>query len=145
MYGEGCYIEDHEGHRYLDCLGGYGTFALGHRHPTVVAAVKDQLDSLAMSGKAFFSKPAADLAAELASIAPAGLQYSFFSNSGSEAVEAALKFAKVATGRSRIISTEGGYHGKTLGALATTGREKYRTDVEPRMPGARVRAVRRHR
>ncbi len=135
VYGEGCYIEDHEGRRYLDCLGGYGTFALGHRHPTVVAAVKDQLDSLAMSGKAFFSKPAADLAAELASIAPAGLQYSFFSNSGSEAVEAALKFAKVATGRSRIISTIGGYHGKTLGALSTTGREKYRTRVEPLMPG----------
>ena len=135
VYGEGCYIEDHEGRRYLDCLGGYGTFALGHRHPTVIAAVKDQLDSLAMSGKAFFSKPAADLAAELASIAPAGLQYSFFSNSGSEAVEAALKFAKVATGRTRIISTDGGYHGKTLGALATTGREKYRTRVEPLMPG----------
>ena len=135
VYGEGCYIEDHDGNRYLDCLGGYGTFALGHRHPKVLAAVKDQLDSLAMSGKAFFSKPAADLAAELASIAPEGLQYSFFSNSGSEAVEAALKFAKVATGRSRIISTVGGYHGKTLGALATTGREKYRTRVEPLMPG----------
>ncbi len=135
VYGEGCYIEDHAGRRYLDCLGGYGTFALGHRHPAVVAAVKEQLESLAMSGKAFFSKPAADLAAELASIAPEGLQYSFFSNSGSEAVEAALKFAKVATGRSRIISTVGGYHGKTLGALATTGREKYRTGVEPLMPG----------
>jgi len=135
VFGEGCYIEDHEGRRYLDCLGGYGTFALGHRHPTVVAAVKDQLDSLAMSGKAFFSKPAADLAAELSEIAPAGLQYTFFSNSGTEAVEAALKFAKVATGRSRIVSTIGGYHGKTLGALATTGREKYRTRVEPLMPG----------
>jgi len=135
VYGEGCYIEDHEGRRYLDCLGGYGTFALGHRHPKVVAAVKDQLDSLGMSGKAFFSKPAADLAAELTKIAPAGLQYTFFSNSGTEAVEAALKFAKIATGRSRIISTIGGYHGKTLGALATTGREKYRTRVEPLMPG----------
>jgi putrescine aminotransferase len=135
VYGEGCYIEDHQGHRYLDCLGGYGTFALGHRHPKVVAAVKDQLDSLAMSGKAFFSKPAADLATELTAIAPAGLQYTFFSNSGAEAVEAALKFAKVATGRSRIISTIAGFHGKTLGALATTGREKYRTRVEPLMPG----------
>jgi len=135
VYGEGCYIEDHQGRRYLDCLGGYGTFALGHRHPKVVAAVKDQLDSLGMSGKAFFSKPAADLATELAEIAPAGLQYTFFSNSGSEAVEAALKFAKVATGRSRIVSTIGGFHGKTLGALATTGREKYRTRVEPLMPG----------
>jgi putrescine aminotransferase len=135
VYGEGCYIEDHEGRRYLDCLGGYGTFALGHRHPKVVEAVKNQLDSLGMSGKAFFSKPAADLAAELAKIAPAGLQYTFFSNSGTEAVEAALKFAKVATGRSRIVSTIGGYHGKTLGALATTGREKYRKRVEPLMPG----------
>lgn len=135
VFGEGCYIEDHEGRRYLDCLGGYGTFALGHRHPTVVAAVKDQLDHIAMSGKAFFSKPAADLAAELAAISPQGLQYTFFSNSGTEAVEAALKFAKVATGRSRIISTIGGFHGKTLGALATTGREKYRTRVEPLMPG----------
>jgi putrescine aminotransferase len=63
------------------------------------------------------------------------LQFTFFSNSGTEAVEAALKFAKIATGRSRIISTEGGYHGKTLGALATTGREKYRTRAEPLMPG----------
>jgi putrescine aminotransferase len=135
VYGEGCYIEDHRGRRYLDCLGGYGTFALGHRHPRVVSAVKDQLDSLGMSGKAFFGKPAADLAAELANIAPAGLQYTFFSNSGAEAVEGALKFAKVATGRSRIISTVGAYHGKTLGALATTGREKYRTPVEPLMPG----------
>lgn len=135
VYGEGCYIEDHAGRRYLDCLGGYGTFALGHRHPKVVTAVKDQLDSLGMSGKAFFSKPAAELAAELTKIAPAGLKYTFFSNSGSEAVEAALKFAKVATGHRRIISTIGGYHGKTLGALATTGREKYRTRVEPLMPG----------
>lgn len=135
VFGEGCYLEDHAGRRYLDCLGGYGTFALGHRHPTVVAAVREQLDLLGMSGKAFFSKPAADLAAELTKIAPPGLQYTFFSNSGSEAVEAALKFAKVATGRSRIISTIGGYHGKTLGALATTGREKYRTRVEPLMPG----------
>ena len=66
VHGEGCYIEDHTGRRYLDCLGGYGTFALGHRHPAVVAAVRDQLDSLAMSGKAFSSKPAADLASELA-------------------------------------------------------------------------------
>jgi putrescine aminotransferase len=135
VYGEGCYIEDHRGRRFLDCLGGYGTFALGHRHPRVVDAVKQQLDSLGMSGKAFFGKPAADLAAELAKIAPAGLQYTFFSNSGAEAVEAALKFAKVATGRRRIISTIGAYHGKTLGALATTGREKYRTRAEPLMPG----------
>ncbi|RYG27830.1 aspartate aminotransferase family protein, partial [bacterium] len=70
-----------------------------------------------------------------ASVAPAGLEFTFFNNSGTEAVEAALKFAKGSTGRAKIVSTEGSYHGKTLGALATTGREKYRKRFEPLMPG----------
>lgn len=134
-YGEGCYIYDHEGKKYLDCLGGYGTFALGHRHPRVVQAVKDQLDKLPMSGKAFFSGNLSELAAMLAEIAPGDLQYTFACSTGTEAVEGALKFAKIATGRVKIISTEGGYHGKTLGALATTGRAKYRKRAEPLMPG----------
>jgi putrescine aminotransferase len=132
---EGCYLYDHEGRRYLDCLGGYGTFSLGHRHPKVVEAVRRQLDHLALSGKAFFSQPAAELAAALAEIAPGDLHYSFFCNSGAEAVEAALKFAKGFTRRSKIVSTHGGYHGKTLGALSVTGREKYRLRFEPLMPG----------
>ena len=135
MYGEGCYIYDHEGKKYLDCLGGYGTFALGHRHPKVIAAVKDQLDKLPLSGKAFFSKPLCDLAEKLAQVAPKGLQYSFVCNSGTEAVEAALKLAKASTGRSKIVSTIGAYHGKTVGALSTTGREKYLKPFEPLMPG----------
>lgn len=136
MRAEGCYIYDHEGRQFLDCLGGYGTFALGHRHPKVVEAVRNQLDQMALSGKAFFSRPAADLAEALSDVAPAGLNFTFFSNSGTEAVEAALKFAKGATGRSKIVSTEGSYHGKTLGALAVTGREKYRQKFVPLMPGA---------
>ncbi len=131
----GVIITDHEGREFIDCLGGYGTFSLGHRHPRVVDAVKNQLDKMAMSGKAFFSRPAADLAAEIAAITPPGLEYTFFSNSGTEAVEAALKFAKGSTGRAKIVSTHGSYHGKTLGALATTGREKYRKRFEPLMPG----------
>ncbi|MBS1719313.1 MAG: aspartate aminotransferase family protein [Armatimonadetes bacterium] len=135
MRSEGCYIWDHEGRQFLDCLGGYGTFALGHRHPKIIEAVKNQLDSFGLSGKAFFNKQAADLADKLAEIAPPGLEYSFFCNSGTEAVEAALKFAKGATKRSKIISTDGSYHGKTLGALATIGRDKYRTAFEPLMPG----------
>jgi putrescine aminotransferase len=135
MRGEGCYLIDHEGRRFLDCLGGYGTFSVGHRHPKVVEALKKQLDELGMSGKAFFSPKAADLAEKLAEITPEGLQYSFFCNSGAEAVEGCLKFAKGATGRSKIVSTHGSYHGKTLGALATTGREKYRKKFEPLMPG----------
>lgn len=132
---EGCYLFDHEGRRYLDCLGGYGVYSLGHRHPKVVEAVRRQLDEMPMGGKAFFSRPLADLCAKLAEIAPAGLEYTFVSNSGTEAVEAALKFVKATTGRSKIVATEGGYHGKTIGALSTTGREKYRKPFEPLMPG----------
>ena len=135
MYGEGCYIHDHEGRKFLDCLGGYGTFSLGHRHPKVIEAAKKQLDNLTLSGKAFFSKPAADLAEALAQISPEDLQFSFFCNSGAEAVEGALKFAKGATGRSKIVSTEGSFHGKTLGGLSVTGRAKYRKRYEPLLPG----------
>ena len=135
-YGEGCYIYDHEGRKFLDCLGGYGTFALGHRNPRVIAAVKDQLDHLGLSAKAFFTKNAADLAEKLAELTPGDLQVSFFSNSGTEAVEAALKFAKATTKRSKIVSTNGSYHGKTIGALSVTGREKYRKKFEPLMPRA---------
>lgn len=135
MRGEGLYLFDHEGRKFLDCLGGYGTFSLGHRHPAVVGAVRDGLDKLGMSGKAFFSPNAADLAELLAQNSPEGLELAFFSNSGTEAVEAALKFAKGSTGRAGIVSTLGSYHGKTIGALSTTGREKYRKKFEPLMPG----------
>lgn len=136
MKGDGCYIIDHEGRKYLDCLGGYGCFTFGHRNPRVIEAVKDQLDNITLSGKAFFSKNAADLAEKLAQLTPGDLQVSFFCNSGTEAVEAALKFAKAATGRTKLVSTEGSYHGKTMGALSVTGREKYRKKFEPLVPGA---------
>ncbi|MDR3691307.1 MAG: aspartate aminotransferase family protein [Fimbriimonas sp.] len=135
MRGEGCYIYDHEGRRFLDCLGGYGTFSLGHRHPKVVEAVKRQLDDLALSGKAFFSKNCADLAEKIAEITPGDLQFSFFCNSGTEAVEAALKFSKGVTGRTKIVSTTESFHGKTLGSLSVMGREKYRKGYEPLLPG----------
>jgi putrescine aminotransferase len=135
VFGEGCYISDQSGKKYLDCLGGYGVFSLGHRHPRVVAAVREQLDALPLSGKTFFSEKQALLAEKLAGLAPGDLQYTFFSNSGTEAVEAALKFAKGSTGRAGIVSTHGGYHGKTIGALATTGRAKYQKPFEPLMPG----------
>ncbi len=130
MVGEGAYIYDQEGRALLDFLGGYGVFSLGHRHPKVVAAVIDQLGRMPLSGKAFFSGVAADLAERLASVAPSGLEYVFYCNSGAEAVEAALKFACVTTGRTHIVSTTGGYHGKTFGALSVTGRDKYRKPFE---------------
>ena len=135
MRGEGCYIYDHEGRQFLDCLGGYGTFSVGHRHPKVVEAVQKQLGEMALSGKAFFSKNAADLAEKLAEITPEGIDYSFFCNSGTEAVEAALKFSKSVTGRVKIISTTESFHGKTMGSLSVMGREKYRKPYEPLVPG----------
>ena len=135
MRGEGCYLFDHDGRKFLDCLGGYGTFSLGHRHPAVVGAVRDGLDKLGMSGKAFFSPNSAALAELLVNNTPDGLDLAFFSNSGAEANEAALKFAKGATGRAGIVSTLGSFHGKTLGTLSTTGKEKYRKKFEPLLPG----------
>lgn len=132
---EGCVMRDAEGREFLDFLGGYGVFSLGHRHPRVVAAVREQLERMPLSGKTFFSRGQAELATRLAALSPEGLEFTFFSNSGAEAVEAAIKFAKGATGRPGIVSTHGGYHGKTLGALAATGRQKYRQAFEPLMPG----------
>ncbi len=133
---EGMYITDQDGREYLDFLGGYGVFSLGHRHPDVLKAVVDQLQKQPLSSKTFFNPVQGALARRLAEVAPEGLKYTFFSNSGTEAVEAALKMARAATGRTGFVSTEGGYHGKTLGALSVTGREKYRKPYQPLVPGA---------
>ena len=135
-YAEGVTLFDLEGNSYIDCLGGYGVFSLGHRHPKVVQAVKDQLDKIPMASKTFLNKPLADLSAKLAEITPGNLQYSFLSNSGAEAAEAALKIARMASGKTDFVSTIGAYHGKTMGALSVTGREVYRKPFEPMLPGA---------
>lgn len=132
---EGAIVRDVSGNEYIDCLGGYGVFSLGHRNPEVVAAVKDQLDKMPLSSKIFFNKPLADLAELLAKITPGRLRYSFFCNSGAEAVEGALKAARMYTGRSSFVSTVGGFHGKSLGSLSATGREVYRAPFQPLIPG----------
>ena len=131
----GVTLTDLDGNSYVDCLGGYGIFSLGHRHPRVVQAVKDQLDRMPLASKTFLNRPLADLCAKLAEITPGDLQYSFISNSGAEAAEAALKFARMATGKTDFIATDGAYHGKTMGALSVTGREVYRKPFEPMLPG----------
>ena len=135
-HAEGVMLTDLEGNEYIDCLGGYGVFSLGHRHPKVVEAVKRQLDLIPLASKTFLNKPLADLSAKLAELAPGDLQYSFISNSGAEAAEAALKIARMATGKTDFIAAHGAYHGKTMGALSVTGREVYRKPFEPMMPGA---------
>jgi putrescine aminotransferase len=131
---EGSTIWDTEGREYLDLLAGFGTLALGHRPAAVVAAVKEQLDRMPLSSRVLFNKQTADLAAELASILPGDLEKSFFCHSGAEAVEGALKLARLHTGRPGIVATTGGFHGKTLGALSVSGREVYRKPFSPLIP-----------
>ena len=128
---EGWIITDSGGREFIDCLGGYGMFCLGHRHPKVVEAVKGALDSIPMCGEILFNRPMADLAERLAEITPGNLQYSFFVNSGTEAVEGALKIARLATGRKKYIAAKNAFHGKTYGALTATGRDLFRKPFEP--------------
>ncbi len=132
---EGCIVRDNRGREFLDCLAGVGVMNVGHRHPRVVAAVREQLERMPMSSRLLFNARAAELARRLADLAPGELHYSFFCNSGTEAVEAALKLARAATGRVRILSTINAFHGKTLGALAASGRDVFKTPFGPMVPG----------
>ncbi|MBC8143160.1 MAG: aminotransferase class III-fold pyridoxal phosphate-dependent enzyme [Armatimonadetes bacterium] len=133
--GNGATITDLHGKSYIDCLGGYGVFALGHAHPEIVAAVQAQAATLPLSSKTFLNKPLADLCERLAQLAPGDLQYTFVSNSGTEAIEAALKFARAATKRTNFVAAHGAYHGKTFGALSASGRDVYKTPFAPLVPG----------
>lgn len=130
----GSTIVDHNGKAYLDFAGGYGVFTLGHRHPRVIAAVRDQLDRIALSGRTMFNPLMGRLARRLAEITPGDLQISFFANSGTEAVEGALKLARAATKRTKIVGTINAYHGKTFGALTASGRDYFKAAYGPLLP-----------
>ena len=127
---KGSIIYDINGREYIDCLGGYGVFSLGHCHPKVIEAVKNQLEKMPLSSKLLFSQVTGDLAELLAKITPGDLTYSFFTNSGTEAIEGSLKLACVHTGRKKIISSLNSFHGKSLGSLSVSGRELYRKPFE---------------
>jgi putrescine aminotransferase len=131
----GVYTYDNNGKRYLDCLGGYGIFNVGHRHPKVIEAVKTQLDQVCLHSQDLLNPWAAHLAKQLAAITPGDLKYSFFCNSGAEAVEGAIKLARMYTGKTKIVSTKNSYHGVTMGALSATGREVFRKPFEPLLGG----------
>lgn len=131
---EGIRVWDSEGGEYLDFLCSYGALSLGHNHPKVIDAVRKaaHLPNLLQSS---LNPVAGALASNLATITPGDLTRSFFCNSGSEAIEGAIKLARIATGRTNIVCAEEGFHGKTLGALSATGHEKYRTPYKPLVPG----------
>lgn len=134
-HADGWTITDSEGREFIDCLGGYGMFALGHRHPKVVEAVEKALHTMPMCGKVLFNRQMADLAEELAEITPGDMQYSFFVNSGTEAVEGCLKVARLATKRKKFVAANNAFHGKTMGSLTATGRDLYRDPFKPLLDG----------
>lgn len=127
-------VEDSEGNQYIDASGGFGVFSLGHRHPKVVMRALAQLLAMPLSSKLLYNEPLARLSELLALLSPGDLQYSFIANSGTEAVEGALKLARAATGKPKIISTYNSFHGKTFGALSATGQEVYRGPFYPLLP-----------
>ncbi len=138
--GEGCWLTDTAGKRYLDLLGGIAVVSLGHRHPAPLAAAHGQLDALWHVSNLYGSEPMATLAALLSERCVAsgwGGSRAFFCNSGAEAVEAALKWARKATGRPEVVALENSFHGRTHGALAVTGQPAKRAAWEPLAPVAR--------
>jgi len=130
---EGINVWDNKGNLYLDFLGAYGALNLGHNHPRILAAL-DQVKELPNLLQASLGTVASALAKNLAAITPGNLQRSFFCNSGAEAVEGALKLARIATGRQGLVYCNGSFHGKTMGALSVTGREKYQKAFQPLIP-----------
>ena len=129
--GEGCWLRDIHGREFLDCLGGFGIFALGHRHPKVINSVKAQIDRLALHSQWMMNPVAADAAHRLAEVTPGDLRKTFWCSTGTEAVEGALKLARLYTGRKKFISTINSFHGKTFGSLSVTGRDLFRQPFLP--------------
>ncbi|MBN1877614.1 MAG: aspartate aminotransferase family protein [Anaerolineae bacterium] len=132
--GEGARVWDADGTEYIDCVGGHGASNLGHAHPAVVAAVTAQAQRMFLSPNGFYNDQRAELLKELVRIAPQGIERAFLCNSGTEAVEAALKFARLATKRVKLVSTMRAFHGRTMGALSMTWNKDYRQPFEPLIP-----------
>jgi acetylornithine/LysW-gamma-L-lysine aminotransferase len=135
--GEGCYLWDEQGRRYLDLMTNYGVNLLGHAHPQVNAAIDRQASLLTNAHQSFDTPARQEFLDTLAGFLPSSLSRMSFANSGAEAVEAAMKYTRVATGRTRIIATHRAYHGRTFGALSATSDAKYREPFMPMLEGAR--------
>ena len=133
--GKGAEVWDDSGRRYIDCVAGIGVASVGHANPAVAAAVAEQARTLVTCPGIFYNDARAKLLQKLAEVAPKGLSRAFLCNSGTEAIEAAFKFARIVTGRVGIVSTMRGFHGRTLGALSATHRKEYRERFKPLVPG----------
>ncbi len=134
--GEGAVVWDADGRRYLDFVTGIAVNALGHAHPAVVSAVTRQIATLGHTSNLYLNEPALTLAERLLELSGIADGKVLFCNSGAEAVEAAFKLTR-RTGRTTVVATEGGFHGRTMGALALTGQPGKREPFEPLVPGVR--------
>ena len=138
--GKGCWVYDLEGRRYLDMMAGIGVNALGHAHPRITRVIRQQAGLMIHSSNLYYHEYQGPLAKRLAQIS--GLQRAFFANTGTEAVEGALKMVHghgraIHADKFEIISLDNSFHGRTLGALSVTGQPKYRADFEPLIPGVK--------
>lgn len=138
--GKGCYLYDTAGRRYLDLISGIGVNALGYAHPRLTKVIREQAGLLLHTSNLYYHEYQGRLAERIVKIS--GLDRVFFSNSGAESMEGALKMVrshgrKVEHAKHRVVALENSFHGRTFGALSITGQEKYRKDFEPLVPGAR--------
>jgi [amino-group carrier protein]-gamma-(L-lysyl/L-ornithyl)-L-glutamate aminotransferase len=129
--GKDARVWDTSGREYIDCMGGYGVALVGHCNDRVVAAIKEQVEKLIVCHMSLYNDNRLKFLQKVSKIAPNGLTKIFFSNSGAESVEAALKFSRKYTGKPGIIAMNGAYHGKTFGALSVTYNDKYRKSFTP--------------
>jgi LysW-gamma-L-lysine/LysW-L-ornithine aminotransferase len=133
--GSGARLWDSDENEYVDCVGGQGAGNLGHANPAVAAAIAAQAQTLISCPEMFYNDRRAELIQKLIDIAPRGIRRVYLCNSGTEAVEAALKFARLVTGRTGFVAAMRGFHGRTMGALSATWEKKYREPFEPLVPG----------
>ena len=133
--GQGATLFDENNKEYIDCAAGIGVANIGHCHPTVVAALQAQVGELMVVPNTLYNDKRSLLLEKLVSVAPASINRAFLCNSGTEAVEAALKFARVSTGRTEYVTAMRGFHGRTMGAVSATFTKKYRDPFAPLIPG----------
>lgn len=133
--GQGAWVWTSEGERFLDLYGGHAVCATGHSHPRVVAAINEQLEKVLFYSNLVYSEVRARAAEKLVSVAPSSLSKAFFCNSGTEANENAMRMARMATGREKIVTFTGGFHGRTADSISATFLGKYREIGRPNVPG----------
>ncbi len=132
--GNGATLWDDKGHAYIDCIGGHGVAIVGHGHPRLLRAIKEQSERLIICPGTLDNDVREQYMERLTKVTPPGLEFVFLANSGAESIEAAIKFARAATGRTKLVATMRGFHGRTMGALSLTWKKEYRQPFIPLLP-----------